>query len=189
MGRLLVWSGALLGAVCGVAPSTTLAQHAPDAPAIAPEVRAVPGITLPAMTVVELEILAPLNSKTSKIGEMFPIRLAEPIMFDGAVLVPAGATGEGEIIHAAKARAAGKAGEMILAARYIDHDGMRIALRSFKFGPSTGKNNTQEAFAAGVIVAAPLMLLVSGGNVDVPVGTRAHAKTAADVIITTKGGE
>jgi hypothetical protein len=139
-------------------------------------------VTIPAFTIVDLEILAPLNSKTSKMGEMFAIRLAEPIVIDGKTIVAAGALGQGEIIHAAKARAAGKAGEMILAARYIEHDGQKIMLRSFKYGASTGKSNRGEAFAAGAIIAAPLTLLIAGGNVDIPMGTRAHAKTAVDQV-------
>lgn len=174
---------ALLGVLCSAAPLLAVAQEMLPASDTAAPV-AVTSVTLPAMTVVEIEILTPLNSKTSKMGEMFPIRLAEPIMLDGNVLVPAGATGEGEVIHAAKARAAGKAGEMILAARYIDYQGTRIVLRSFKFGPSTGKNNAKEALVAGAVVAIPLTLLIAGGNVDVPTGTRAHAKTAADTIFT-----
>ncbi len=147
-------------------------------------------VSLPAFSIVELEIAEPLNSKTSKIGQFFDIRLAAPIMLDGKQLVPAGAIGQGEVIHAAKARAGGKAGELILAARYIEHDGQRIALRSFKFGVSgTGRNNTHEALAAGTIIATPLVLLITGGNVDVPAGTLAHAKTATDNIFTIKGGQ
>ncbi|NJS13490.1 MAG: hypothetical protein HC788_01425 [Sphingopyxis sp.] len=141
MGRLAI----VLSALGALLPSSLPAQDAAaPAPLSVPEA----ALTLPAFTMVEIEILTPLNSKTSRMGEMFPIRLAEPIIIDGTILVPAGATGEGEIIHAAKARAAGKAGEMILAARYIEHRGIRIALRSFKFGPATGKSNVQEASAS-----------------------------------------
>jgi hypothetical protein len=147
-------------------------------------------IVLPALSTVELEIAEPLNSKASKIGQFFAIKLATPILLDGQELVPAGAMGQGEVIHAAKARAMGKAGELILAARYIEHDGKRIALRSFQFGlAGTGKNNSHEALAAGTIVATPLVLIITGGNVDVPVGTKAHAKTASDTVFNTNGGQ
>jgi hypothetical protein len=143
--------------------------------------------TLPELTVVQIEILEPLNSKTSKIGDFFAIRLSDPIITDGKIIVPAGVTGKGEVIHAAKARAAGKAGELILTARYLDFNDTKIPLRSFKYGASTGKNNASEAFAVGVGVAAPLVLFVSGGNVDIPAGTRAHAKTAVEITMKTTG--
>jgi hypothetical protein len=139
-----------------------------------------PILTLPAFTPVDIEILTPLNSKTSKMGEFFDVRLAEPIMLDGKIVVPAGALGKGEVIHAAKARAGGKAGELILTARYVEDKGQKILLRSFKFGPTTGKNKRDEALIAGAVIAAPLVLLIAGGNVDVPVGTRAQAKTSED---------
>jgi hypothetical protein len=139
-----------------------------------------PVVTLPAFTPVDIEILTPLNSKTTKMGEFFDIRLAEPIMLDGRIIVPAGAVGQGEVIHSAKARAGGKAGELILAARYIEDRGQKILLRSFKFGATTGKSNRDGALIAGVVVAAPLVLFISGGNVDVPAGTRAQAKTSED---------
>ena len=160
------------------------APPVPETPVIDPKT-----IVIPAFTFIELAILTPLNSKTSNIGEMFDILLSEPIIVDGITIVPTGAKGQGEVIHAAKARAAGKAGEMILAARYIEHNGQKIVLRSFKYGPSTGKSNRDEALIAGAIIAAPLTLLITGKNVDIPAGTLAHAKTSIDNTITLEGIE
>jgi hypothetical protein len=159
----------------------------PAQPAAAPTAIPENAVLLPAFTPVDIVILAPLNSKTSMIGEMFPIMLAAPIVHEGKTLVPAGATGEGEVIHAAKARAAGKAGELILAARYVQVDGQKIMLRSFKYGSNSGKSNVDEAWVAGAVVAAPLTLFISGGNVDIPKGSLAQAKTATDNIITIRG--
>lgn len=100
--------------------------------------------TVPALTEVEIEILAPLNSQANRIGEKFALRLAQPIVIDGKTVVPAGAAGSGDVVHAAKSRFGGKPGEMILTARYIDHQGVRIPLRSLR--PSMrgqGKDNTK----------------------------------------------
>ena len=141
-------------------------------------------VTLPAMLPVEIIIVDQLNSKTSKMGEIFNIRLAAPIMIDGKVIVPAGVAGKGEVIHAAKARAAGKAGELILAARYLEYMGSRLPLRSLRYGKdATGKSNSDEAAAVGIVVAAPLVLFVTGGQVDIPAGLPATAKLAANVSI------
>ncbi len=163
---------------CGAAVS---AQEVTPPPLLTDSAPAL--LSVPALKPVDLEILAPLNSKTSKIGEMFPIKLSAPLMLGDRVIVPAGAKGEGEVIHAAKARAAGKPGELILAARYIDHEGQRVRLRSFSFGPSsTGKSHVDTANAINVASAVapivPVVLFIVGGQVDVPAGTAAHAKLA-----------
>lgn len=142
-------------------------------------------ITIPALTPVRLEIQSAISSKTAKMGEMFAIRLASPIIVDGQVIVPEGVTGQGEIVHAAKARAAGKAGELILAARYLDWNGTRIALRTFRYGPEVGESRVGEAIAVGAVVAAPIALFVAGGEKIVPAGTLATAKVAQAVSLSS----
>lgn len=140
-----------------------------------------PAITLKSGTLVDFEIVDHVNSKLSKIGDHFAIRLAEPLRIDGSVIVPAGTSGEGEVIHAARARAGGKAGELILTARYLEYAGQRIDLRSFRFGKSGDSNVTEGAVVA--FVGGPLAYLVVGGEVDVPAGTRGNAKLKNDVAI------
>lgn len=133
---------------------------------------------IPALMLVEIEIATAIDSKSAKIGQMFPIRLAAPLTIDGKEVIPAGASGEGEVVHAARARAAGKAGELILAARYIEHSGIRLPLRSFKIGRAAGQSRADEALVAGAVVA-PLTLLIAGGELAVTPGTRGIAKVAA----------
>ncbi len=81
--------------------------------------------------------------------------------------------GVGEVIHAARARASGKAGELILSVRYLECADKRIALRRFRFGRS-GENEGDAAFAVALF-AGPFAYLVVGGEVDVPPGTKGHA--------------
>ena len=135
-------------------------------------------VTLPKGTEVSIRIDATLGSKLSKPGDIFDISLATPIVVEGVELVPAGAKGQGQVVHAAKATFGGGAGELILAARFLDHSDQRIALRRFRFG-RTGNDNTAEAMAVNAALG-PLGLLVSGGNVTVEPGTVATARTAAD---------
>ncbi|BCA57253.1 hypothetical protein [Sphingomonas sp. HMP6] len=115
---------------------------------------------------------------------MFAIRLVDPVTVDGVALLPAGMMGQGQVVHAAKARALGKAGELILAARYFSCGDAHIALGGFHLGHS-GKNKSTEmavAIAAIGAVAAPLMF-VSGGESLIPAGSPATArlKNAVDV--------
>lgn len=141
---------------------------------------------IPALTVVSIEILSTVNSQANKIGENFAIRLAEPIVINGQTIVPAGTTGSGDVVHAAKSRFGGKPGELIIAVRYLEHLGQRIPLRSLKFGPGSGKDNGGTAQAIGIAggaVGGLVSMFITGGEVNVPAGTIAQAKTSADVTI------
>lgn len=127
--------------------------------------------------------MATLGSKISKSGDSFQIRLVQPIMVDGKVAVPAGTLGMGEVIHAKKGGGGGAAGELVLAARYLDFAGRKLRLRSMNFAQN-GHSNTGTANAIAVAGAAsPLPIglvsfLITGGQTTVPQGTIADAKTA-----------
>ncbi len=142
---------------------------------------------IPALTVVDIEILSTLNSQANHIGEKFAIRLAHSIVVDGKELVPAGVLGSGDIVHAAKSRFGGKPGEMILAARYLEYNGARIPLRSLRAGSGQGKDNgdtaTVVAIAVGGAVGGMLSMFITGGEVNVPAGTIMNAKVSAEITI------
>jgi hypothetical protein len=151
------------------------------APGPAQEIATPPAI--PPLTPVRVMIVDTINSSTAKIGAHFLIKLAEPIAIDGKDIVPAGISGEGEVIHADKSRFGGKPGELILAVRYLDWNGTHIPLRSLKFdAPGQGKNNdgiaAASAIAAGA-VGSMFAMFITGGEVNIPAGTIANAKVAA----------
>lgn len=135
---------------------------------------------IPALTVVALRIDATLGSKVSVSGQTFPIALADPIVVDGQELVPAGTKGMGEVVHAKKT-GVGVGGELVLAARYLDFGGQQIKLRSMQLG-GKGKDNEALTFAVGVTVGLPA-LFIRGKHIEVPEGSLATAKTAAQVVI------
>ena len=123
----------------------------------------------------------------NKIGETFPIRLSSPILIGESVIVPAGTSGSGDIVHASKSSFGGKPGELVLAVRWLDHEGIKIPLRSLKYmatsKPGQGKDNTNTAAAIGAAVGIVAMF-ITGGEVNIAAGTIAFAKTAAPVTIT-----
>jgi hypothetical protein len=180
-----------------LAPVGALAQETapPATGAIQAPAMAEPGpaaavcCTVPARTSVEVEIVDRVNSKLNRSRDVFAIRLAEPLVVDGRTVAPAGTPGMGEVVHAAKSGMAGKAGELILAARYLDLNGTRIALRSFRYGRSQGRDDTNEVMngsiaAAALLPAASVIgLFIQGGEVDIPAGTRANAQTAAELVL------
>lgn len=143
---------------------------------------------VPKLTVVSIEVLAPVGSNISKSLDTFPIRLVDPIVIDGKVLVPAGATGVGEVVHAKKAGGGGAPGELVLAARYLDVGGQRLLLRSLHLSPSGESkirtaNDMAVAATMVVPVAAVFSLMMKGGEITVAPGTHAEARTAQDFTV------
>ena len=181
--------------MCGVFPLRAAAQvvAAPDAATVAtPAVEAVAPpeatqarvadpcadcITIPPLTVVTVEIMVDLGSKLSKSGDTFPIRLAAPIVVNGVEVIPAGVTGMGEVVHAKRSGGSGAAGELVLAARYLEVDGRRLRLRSMNFS-ANGRSNIDTAFALSVAGPPMVGFIIRGKQANVPAGTIADAKTA-----------
>ena len=174
----------LLQPVAAAEEPVTVLAEAP-AEAAAPVVVAPAPLLLPKTTPLTIVIDAELGSKISAAGQKFPIRLAKPVEVDGVEVLPAGIVGEGEVVHAKKAGMAGAAGELVLAARYLEHDGRRIELRSFRFfdaGDETlskGQDNTGVSNVTTAL-AGPIGFLIGGGNTNVMPGTLASAKTRND---------
>lgn len=129
---------------------------------------------LPSGSPVIVRIDELVSSKTHVKGDYFNISLAEPIMIGNHALVPSGATGRGQVVHASKPKFGGKEGELILAARYVVHEGKQFALRGMQLGVS-GTSNATTAWAAGIF-ATPLPFAIYGGSANVPAGTIATAK-------------
>ena len=133
---------------------------------------------LPALTPVSLVMDVEISSGTNKPGDRFPFHVAEAVAQGDVVLIPAGSTGEGEVVHAAKSKGGGRAGELVLAARFVTVAGRQVRLRSF----SAGSGNDRSGAALGVGIAFGLFgMLVRGGELVMPVGTAVSAKTAEDV--------
>lgn len=78
---------------------------------------------------VAIEVMTGLSSQTSHRGDMFPIRLVEPVMVDGEQVLAAGALGVGEVIEAKPARGGGTPGILTLGLRYLEVGGRQIPLR------------------------------------------------------------
>lgn len=175
---LLLTSPACLSAQQGPAPAADAAKPATAPAPVAPCMHCIP-----ALTPVVLVLDADLGSKISKTGDTFPLHLAQPIVIDGAEVVPAGTPGQGEIIHAKKAGGSGTAGELVLAARYLTIGSRQVRLRSLRVGDkSIDAVGKIDAFnAATVMSPVPVALLgfaMTGHNSMFAKGTLAIAKTA-----------
>lgn len=174
-----------LWALAACAPAW--ARQDGDAAPVAVEA-VLPGIrALPANTPVAIEITEAISSKTSKRGQRFELRLHAPLLLDGVVVVPAGVPGVGEVIHADSARGGGKAGELLLAARYLEYAGVRIPLRGFRVGAS-GQDHSKAAMATSFALG-PFAQFIHGGEVEIPAATIAQARIATEIALPTASGD
>ncbi|HMI40128.1 MAG TPA: hypothetical protein VK485_02710 [Sphingomicrobium sp.] len=164
-------------------PANPVISASPAAPLIVSPPPGPPAqcCVLAKLTPVFLTIDEPVESDKAKIGQSFRLKLAQPLSLAGGVVIPAGTPGSGEVVHAAKSRAMGKPGELVLAARYLDYQGIRIPLRSLRYGKGQGTDNAETAMWVGIAVSAFITPFITGGEVRIPAGADVWAKTAADV--------
>lgn len=188
-------------AVAATTPANLLAQATPapaaptatKLPAAAPQplvlVPAAPvatteatgGTLIPAKTVVQIEVTETISSKDKIIGDVFALKLAEPLVIDGRTILPAGVVGRGEVTHAATRGSGGKAGELIVNARFLQCGDLRIPLGHFHYSVA-GKSNVGGAFAAAQIIPFG-QFMVSGHDAILPAGTSGTAQINADTLL------
>lgn len=166
-----------------VLPATEAVEPpvSPEVPEVAvpAEVAAPAPVVIPMNTTVMIQLDAAVSSRSAARGDMFPISLAEPVRLGETEVIPAGITGEGQVVHSAGTGFGGRAGELIVAARYLMWGERRIPLRGMRIS-TAGRNNTAEALALGQLI--PLGgFLVTGTSVDLPIGQIAVARFAEDV--------
>ncbi|RVU06360.1 hypothetical protein EOE18_05940 [Novosphingobium umbonatum] len=135
---------------------------------------------------VEVEFLATLSSEGSHVGDMFPIRLAKAASLDNGETLPAGLMGLGEVVEAKPAGGGGAPGVLVLALRYLDHHGRKIALRSLQQN-MVGRDRVNEMRRHGSLslaTALPMSMLgmaTRGGNIVVAKGSYALADVAGEL--------
>ena len=133
---------------------------------------------IPAGTLVAIRVAQNLSSASSKRGDKFPISLMNDIWMGDKIVVPMGTEGIGEVIHASGKGFGGRAGELIVTARYLDFNGRQIRLGHFKLS-SAGANNATVAMIA--TTAAPIIgVFVTGTSAYIGAGQLAQAKVAED---------
>jgi hypothetical protein len=168
-------------------PSTAPLVQPPGTPQCPPPTVET-GPCIPALTPVRIVVRAHLGSKISTSGETFALELADPIVVDGKMLIPAGTTGMGEVVHAKTSGGSGASGELVLAARYLDFGGRRLRLRSLNFAVAgTDRYGTVQNLNIAAAVTVPALSLIGffikGKGIDIPEGMEAMAKTAEPFVL------
>lgn len=143
-------------------------------------------LVIPAGTVLEVEVLDTVTSRTAKPGDTFRLRIAAPLKIGEQLAVPANADVVGQVVHAERSRIGGKPGELILAARRIELPSGAIRLKS-SFGTASfgmvGADKSDMSLAV-VASAGVFGLVVRGGETTMDAGTRLSVRTAADATVT-----
>jgi hypothetical protein len=176
---------ATLGVVLGLLCVTSLPASAQDASAASapPIAVSAPCCNAAADTLVEIETTEAISSRDRQPGDSFGLRLRAPLIVDGAIAIPAGTAGVGQIVHAERARGGGKPGELILAARYLQLDGRQVRLHGMKLF-AVGGDHSKTALAVAMAVGV-FGQFVHGGEVEIPAGTLANAKLVDTFSTTT----
>lgn len=183
--------GALFAILLAAQPWAAMAQDTAQ-PAAIVETRTAPPamgsttvpsttVQIPAGTLIVLEFTEGLSSRANTLGQLFGLRLAEPIVVNGEIAVPAGILGGGEVIDAHRSGMGGRQGVLNVSGRYIEVGGQRVRIRGMQV-LAAGEDNTREAVNTAIIVGgavgATIGILIQGGEVEIPVGTRANARIA-----------
>jgi hypothetical protein len=142
------------------------------------------GLLAPAGSEVLVELTEAVGTRRHRPGDRFGLKLAEPLVVAEQVVIPAGTTGEGEIIDVARPGMSGRPAKLVLAARYVDIGGTRVPLHGFRLG-GVGESRRDTAvivaYVVGGFVGGVVGLAIPGGDLNYPAGARARARILADV--------
>jgi hypothetical protein len=168
------------------APVTAAQQQPPSPP---PFVQPTPPpppvtrtVTVPAGTVLRVQMVDSVDSAVNKAGDMFRASLATPITNGGDVVVPAGADVDVRLVDASSAgRMKGRSGVTLELSR-LNYQGRSYDLSSTDYtqqGASEGKK-TATKIGGGAAVGALIGGLIGGGKgAAIGAGTGAGVGTAA----------
>lgn len=140
--------------------------------------------TIPADTLIKIKLVTPLNSETTKAGDIVKFQAAEDIIYNGKLIIAAGSPGEGVVTKVKGAQNFGRNGEIDVDFQQIQSfDGSNI--KTF-LGDKAKLEIKNLAYAAGASVAGIALLgpigivggiFVQGKDVDLPAGTEAYIQT------------
>jgi hypothetical protein len=129
---------------------------------------------IPTGTKLVIETVETISSEKAKAGEAFSIRLARPVIINGKIIVEPGVTGVGSVIHAQPRQAfSGRAGELVLSARYLELNGTRINLGNSSIEIAGGQSR------GWIFADRSVAPTLKGAAVEVPRGTFSNAETTS----------
>jgi len=167
-----LFGAAFAVAMSGGALAQPVATIQPSAPTVAPiAAPATSNAVLRVGTEVPVRLLEELTTKGKKlrVGQRFRLETSEPIMVQGAVVIPVGSPAMGEITDVRNKGMWGKSGHLGARLLYVTVNGRQIRL-SGAFDDK-GVAGGVGAVAVSAIVFLPAGFFMTGTSAKVPVGT------------------
>jgi len=141
-------------------------------------------VDIPTGTLVRIEFVDPLTSKTAKVGDVARIRVAEDVFVEGRLVFPKGAMGQASVESVRPARRLARNGRLALTFDYVETiDGQPV---HFIQGAKSLDATETYAKAAGVSVAGLVILgpigliggaFLNGENAVVKEGSMLYIET------------
>ena len=146
--------------------------------------------TVPVDTLIKIKLVTPLNTDVSKVGDKVKFQAAEDVIYNGKLIIAAGAPGEGVVTKVKSARNFGRNGEIDVNFQQIQaFDGTMLETT---LGEKAKKEIENLAIAAGASLAGIALLgpvgivggiFVNGKDIDLPAGTESYIQTKVNTNI------
>jgi hypothetical protein len=158
----------------------------------APSAKAAVAVThvIPSGTVLRLSLIDALDSKQSSAGDRFTGSLAEPVVVNGATLLPKGTLLHGRVIDAQGAGKVKGRASIRLELTEIAQGNRTIAIETDTFAAEADSQQNRDAgiIAGGAGVGA-VIGAVAGGKKGAGIGAITGGGAGTGVVLATKGNE
>lgn len=138
----------------------------PVAVAIAAE-PVTPAFLLRRDTPIHFMVVSEVTTKTHLAGHRFKLRVDKPVIIDGVVAIPVGATAWGEVLAAKKSGNVGKAGSLEAKLLYVESGGIQIPVSGTNSAKGAGRGGET---ALGIFALGPFGLFAKGNNATIKAG-------------------
>jgi hypothetical protein len=147
-------------------------------------------VVIPSGTVLKVSLIDALNSDTSSAGEHFLASLAEPVVINGATLLPKGTKVRGRVVEADGAgRVKGKAIIRLALTDIVQGDRLvEITTETFTATAESSTTRDAEIIAGGAGVGAAIGAIAGGGK-GAGIGAATGGGAGTGIVLATKGKE
>lgn len=141
---------------CAVSSQTVVGPSATTAPIAAATAAAGAAIVVASGTPLKIALTDQLASNAARTGDRFQFHSLEDVTVDGWVIIPKGALGEGEVVHAEAAGGNGHPGKLQLQFDWIySADNLKVKLSDV---PATSNGDAAKGGASTATIASYLVL-------------------------------
>lgn len=145
-------------------------------------------VEIEAETLVMIRLEAEVNSRTNRVGQLIPYKVARDVTIDDRLVIPRGTRGEAKVTNVQSAGGLGKSGRVELDFGTITAlDGTKVRLQ---VAEKAAKENTEMAAAAsigGLVLLGPIGLVgglfVRGDHHVIPAGTEFYVEVDRPVTV------